>query len=102
MRDPSSGPRLLEQAKLRLVGLGDGHRIAAAEAGRAMTAARGVVRRRQQPFVREVGEAVGPDEAADLLDLVRRRDQLALERRGGAVVAGAGGRGGGGGRGAGG
>src|SRR5204863_4453270 len=54
-------PHLLEQLQLPVFRLGDGDRVAAGEAGRAVLLARGVADGGQEPFMGEVGEAVGAD-----------------------------------------
>src|SRR5262245_45191572 len=75
--------------KLGLVGLAQRHRVVAGEAGRAVALARRRrADRRHEAVVREVRERVARDVARDLVDGVRRRDQLAARRRVDAVVAG--------------
>src|SRR5260370_41214731 len=70
-----------EELGLPLVLRGDGDAVVAGPAGGAIAVAR-AADRRQQAVEREVGQAVGPDEAADLLGAVARGDQLAAGRGG--------------------
>src|SRR5688500_11817572 len=56
---------LLEELHLPVLGLGDGHRVLAGEAGRAVPVALGIVDRGQHALVREVGQAVRADALAD-------------------------------------
>ena len=67
-----------EELGLAAVLAGDGDRVAAGEAGRAVASPARVADGAEQPLVRQVGERVGLDEGADLLDALLRRDQLAL------------------------
>src|SRR5262245_57796422 len=83
------GPGLLEQGELPVLGLRHGHRVAAREAGGAVAVPLGVANGLEQARVGQVAQGVGADVAADLLDAVVRGDQLALQGRVDAVVAGA-------------